>query len=478
MAKLDDSMEKTRRRSEDERNALVLEANQDGVFDADLLTGQTYYSAEWLAQIGYRPGELPGTAETWQERIHADDRERVQEALDAYLARRQPVYRLDYRIRHRDGHWCWLHVCGKAVWNEDGQAIRLVGSHKDITDRKNAEAELKASETRLRTFLDHNPAITFIKDEDGRMVYTNASANRLFQLEGSGWIGKLDAEIWPAEVAAELRANDLAVLQSGICKELLESVPLADGTLRHFISTKFAFRDASGTRALGGLALDVTEQRRVEAELRDSEARYRELFERNPLPGLIYQKDDFKIVDVNQAAIEHYGWTREEFLSMTVRDIRVPEEFDAVEAHLEGSRTGIRTNPHWRHRRKDGTIILAELTALDLKSGTPPLRVALANDVTARVQAEQEILFTNEMLEGLVRERTRELHDSKLLFQALVESSPQMIWAVGPNGETEFLNPAALGYVGLALSDLAGDRWLRSLHPDDMAHTAIYSKSH
>jgi len=471
MAPLDDFMERTRRRSEDERNALVLEANQDGVFDADLLTGETYYSAEWLAQIGYLPGELPETPETWAQRIHQDDRERVDEALNAYLARRITAYRLDYRMQHRDGHWCWVHVCGKAIWNEQGQAIRLVGSHKDITDRKNAEFELKASETRLRTFLDNNPAVTFIKDEDGRMVYTNASTTRIFRLEGDGWIGKLDSEIWPGEVAAQLRANDLEILRSESSKEIFECVPLADGTTRQFLVTKFAFRDASGRKALGGVALDVTEQRRIEAELRNSEARYRELFERNPLPGLIYRKDNFQIVDVNQAVIDHYGWTREELLNLTLRAIRVPEEFDAVEEYLDSSRMQIGTNRRWHHRKKDGSEIWAEITALDLNSGPIPLRIALANDVTARVLAEQEILLTNEMLESLVAERTRELQDSKLHFQALVEASPQMIWAVSPNGETEFLNPEALDYVGLALSDLGGDRWLNSLHPDDLART-------
>src|SRR5580698_8345300 len=151
MAKQRYTEERTSHRSEDERNALVIEANEEGVFDADLLTGHTYYSPEWMEQIGYDPGELPGTPETWLERVHPEDRPRAEKALNDYLTRRTPSYRMEHRMRHRDGQWRWLDARAKAVWNEDGEAIRLVGSHKDITDRKRAEGELKASETRLKT---------------------------------------------------------------------------------------------------------------------------------------------------------------------------------------------------------------------------------------------------------------------------------------------------------------------------------------
>ena len=449
----------------------MLEANQDGVFDINLLSGESYFSPEWLGQIGYLPGELPRRTDTWQERLHAEDRERVDKGLDDYLARRRPTYQLDYRMRHRDGHWRWVHARGKAIWDEAGRAARLVGSHRDITESKQAEAELQAGEARLRLFLDNNPALSFIKDEEGRMVYTNASLCKLFGLGRDAWLGKQDAEIWPPAVAAELRATDLRVLASEGSIEILERIPLPDGTVREFLSKKFCFRDASGRKALGGIALDLTDHQKTEAALRNSEARNRELFERNPVPGWIYGTDDFGIVDVNRAAIEHYGWSREEFLSMTVHDIRIADEFATLEEHLKGAPAPMGKSPSWHHRRKDGSTILVEVMALDLKSAGVPLRLTLANDVTARVQAEAEILLTNEMLESLVEERTKELRESKLRFQALVEASPQMIWATGPEGETDFLNPRAIEYTGMPCDELGNHTWLRALHPDDVAGT-------
>ena len=477
MANRQNLSEETRRLSEEERNALILEANQDGIFDADLLTGEYYCSPQLLAQVGYLPGELPSTREAWFDRLHPEDVPLVKKAVADYLSGKSPDYRLDYRTRHRDGHWCWLQVRGKAVRNEAGEPIRLVGACRDITDRKEAEAKLAASESRLRTFLDNNPAPAFIKDEDGRMVYINAATRRLFNVEPEAWLGKLDAEIWPPEVAANLRAVDVAVLNANSSTEVLEDIPASDGSVRHFLATKFAFRDLSGAKALGGVAVDVTDQLAAEAELRQSERRHRELFERNPLPGWIYRSDDFRIIDANQAAIDNYGWSLAEFRSMSMRDIRLPEEFDAVEGEIRKAHGAQGCKQLWHHRKKDGSLIWVDLVGLNLTSGPAPLCLSLANDVTARVQAEQEILFNNEMLESLVAERTKELRESKERFQSLVEASPQMLWAVLPNGEFDFVSPHVFEYTGLTPVDLNYDNWLKSVHPDDIQAVAESSQT-
>ena len=459
-------------RTELERKSLVLDANRDGVFDADLESGKTLYSPEWLAHLGYAPGELPPSVETWSERLHPEDRERVEGLLNQYLAREVEKYTIDYRMRHRDGHWCWIQARAIARWSKDGKPVRLVGSHTDITDRKQAESNLKASEARLATFLDHNPALTFIKDEDGRMVYTNRSLQKLFEIGSTDWLGKLDAEIWPADVASTLRQADQEVLESEKSIEILETIPVADGSMRQFLSTKFTFRDPAGRKALGGIALDVTERLLSEAELKKSEARHRELFDRNPLPAWIYSLADFSILDVNAAAVAHYGWTREEFLKLTERDIRMPEEFEAIEEQLTLGTAQTEPRRAWTHQRKDGSIIWVELTAVNLMNGSCPARLVLINDVSARMEAEMEVQLANDYLERLVEQRTAELRESEVRWRELVEASPQMIWSTGPAGESEFTSPHALVYTGLPISELQDHNWLNAVHPDDRARIA------
>ena len=173
-------------RSKEERWALAIEPTHDGIFDANLITGEVYYSARWKEIIGFSPGELRTAGEVWESRVHPEDKANLLHNLNEHYARRRDTYEAEYRFQHRDGSWLWILARGKAVWDDQGRPIRLVGSHSDITRRKHAEAALKASEARFSAFMDNNPAIAFIKDEDGRMIYTNKMVDRQWkQPEGA-----------------------------------------------------------------------------------------------------------------------------------------------------------------------------------------------------------------------------------------------------------------------------------------------------
>lgn len=128
---------------------LVTQATHDGVYDWDLTTRLVVYSSHWKEMHGFSKEEDYQTFEQWSERIHPDDRARVLGNLDDYLARRRQGFREEYRIRRRDHSWMWVLDRAYALWNEDGRAVRLVGSEKDITQRKQAEELLRQHEAQL-----------------------------------------------------------------------------------------------------------------------------------------------------------------------------------------------------------------------------------------------------------------------------------------------------------------------------------------
>jgi PAS domain S-box-containing protein len=276
------SVQRQTLRAEEERWNLLM--RQEGIFDGDLLTGKVFYSPRWLGIFGYLPGELPGVVDTWRDRLHPDDRERAQAELVNYLQRTVDHLSSEFRMLHRDGTWRNIVARAEAVW-KDGRPIRLIGTITDVTIRKEAEAKLKATEIQFKAFMDHTPSLNYIKDGDGRMLYTNPTIDRLWNLEPQEWIGKTDSEIFVPEIAVKIRAADLVVLASDLPVELVELVPLGDGSLRQFLSTKFCFEDAAGQRLLGGVSLDITDRADSERRLRESESRYRDLFEDNPLPA-------------------------------------------------------------------------------------------------------------------------------------------------------------------------------------------------
>jgi PAS domain S-box-containing protein len=134
-----------------------------------------------------------------------------------------------------------------------------------IEERRRAEDALRKSEQRFRTFMDNSAAITFIKDGEGRHLYVNRLFEKLFRLP-TGPTNRLDSELWPADVAEHLRANDLKVLSTGQNLEIEEVVPSIDGRLRYWLVDKFPI-EVDGQRYIGGVAVDITERKQAEERI-------------------------------------------------------------------------------------------------------------------------------------------------------------------------------------------------------------------
>ena len=126
------------------------------------------------------------------------------------------------------------------------------------------------------------------------------------------------------------------------------------------------------------------------------------MFSANPCPMWIYDRASFRFLDVNEATVRQYGYSREEFLQMTVKDIRPPAEVPALEHDIDQFDCGQSERGVWRHRRKDGSLLFAEITAFKYEHDGAIQCVVLANDVSKRVQAEEELRESQALLQSLI----------------------------------------------------------------------------
>ncbi len=154
---------------------------------------------------------------------------------------------------------------------------------------------------------------------------------------------------------------------------------------------------------------DVSGQKRAEVELVQSEQKYKSLFELNPLPMWVLDADTLNFLDVNKAAVNHYGYSRQEFLGMNAVQIRPQDERDRFLTLSRPIDDAPRTTGIWKHLKKDGTVIHAEVSVCHIQFEDRKARLVLANDVTERLIAEQRIMELNTGLEEKVKERTTEL---------------------------------------------------------------------
>ncbi|MEH1920378.1 GAF domain-containing protein [Nostoc sp.] len=141
-------------RENEERWQLALHGNNDGIWDWNLKTNEVFFSTQWKEMLGYKDHEVSNCWDEWIKRIHLDERDSVLQAFQDHFANKTPFYVCEYRVQCQDGSYKWILDRGQALWDALGDVVRMVGSYTDITDRKQADEELKRQNMRSQLFAE------------------------------------------------------------------------------------------------------------------------------------------------------------------------------------------------------------------------------------------------------------------------------------------------------------------------------------
>jgi PAS domain S-box-containing protein len=299
---------------------------------------------------------------------------------------------------------CWL----VAVPERAERALRR-RFEKEIGDHRAANEALYESQQLLQAVFDNAATVIHVKDLEGRFILVNRSFEALVRLPRDEILGKRSQDFFLGEEATAFEDLDRVAASAESSIEAEEVASTASG-VHTFLTTKRPLAAASGkVYAVFGMSINITERKRVEEALRRSEEQYRLMFASNPHPMWVFDLETLAFLEVNDAAVRHYGFKREEFLAMTIRDIRPEEDVVALVANVEGRVEGLRPSGVWRHRKKDGSVIQVEVTGHTVVFEGRQAELILAHDITRRMKAEGEVRLLNEELEGRVAERTTQL---------------------------------------------------------------------
>jgi len=284
-----------------------------------------------------------------------------------------------------------LKILGREVITHLELRVQAAEAASYMEESERSEMALRESEERFQRFMDYGPVVAYIKDEEGRFLYVN----RRFEVSMGSKMekirGKTAEAFIPKEFTSPLRVNDLQVLQENRPIEFIETLPNKDGEVRQWLSFKFPIEDELGRRFLGGVSLDVTEKRKAELLLQESEAAFRELFDEAPVA---YHEVDTqgRLTRVNHTELSILGYTAEEMVGQPVWNFiqdRVSPE--AIRAKLTGEvplKTYERT-----FLRKDGKLIpmlIEERLMKDSEGKVSGIRSTL-QDISRRKQIENEL---------------------------------------------------------------------------------------
>jgi PAS domain S-box-containing protein len=336
--------------------------------------------------LGFTTKEL--MAKPYLEFIHPDDRPATVVEKDG-LAEGKVTFAFENRYLCKDGSYKWL------LWNAvsiaEQEAIYAVA--RDITERKRAEEALRDSREQLRLLLDSvKDYAIFMLDPSGQVTSWNQGAERIKGYKPDEIMGRHFSCFYPSEdVQSGKPEHQLRIAAAEGRYEEEGWRTRKDGSRFWAEVIITALSDGAGKlRGFSKISRDITERRRAEELLRESDERHRKLFDNNPHPTWVFDRETLRFLAVNAAAVRKYGYSRDEFLAMTLKDIRPAEDVPAMIETVKALGDGTENSGAWRHRLKDGTIIDTENTSYALTFLGRPARVVVAVDITQRKRDEAE----------------------------------------------------------------------------------------
>jgi PAS domain S-box-containing protein len=327
------------------------------------------------------------------EMVHPDSQKTVRRRLRA-------GERLDIRevkILRLDGRAVEVEVAATPITYGGQPAVQVV--LRDITERKRAEAAVAAAHRLLQSIIDNTTSIVYAFDLEGRFVLANSAVAELLNSTPEQMIGKRRHEFMPKEEADWHEGNDRQAIEAGRALDFEEYSHLRGRSIT-WLTTKFPLRDANGSiYAVGGISADITERKQAEAALRESEDRFRKIFE-NAAMGIAITDWQGRVQQVNPAHCAMLGYTGEELRGVHFASFIHPEDRDVNIKEIQRLQAG--ELPFFevenRYIHKDGHPVWVHkfVSVLTDARGEPAHMVALATDITARRQAEEALRMAKE----------------------------------------------------------------------------------
>ncbi len=304
------------------------------------------------------------------------------------------------QILHKDGRVLMCLCRYITLRDAHGRATGILATTEDVTELRRVEEELRRRTEQYRRILSNIPDVAWTAAEAGNAVFISDgilehfgfTAEEVYAGGEQHWFGRIHPDD-----RARVQAAYQALFRSGVRFDVEYRIRHRDGHWIWWHDRSVAVYERDGTRYADGLLSDVTERKIVEERLLASEDRYRQLFDANPHPMWVFDRETLRFLAVNDAAVGRYGYTRDEFLGMRILDIRPPEDASAVMEEVRGGALGVRATGEWRHRRKDGSILDVEVTGHTMTFAGRPATLILASDVTERRVLEQQLQQAQKM---------------------------------------------------------------------------------
>jgi len=417
----------------------VIPDNNYDLWDWDLATNEMHFSRRWAHMLGFEEHEILPQVDSWHQRIHPTDYKRVMADIQNHLEGLTQVFENTHRLQHKDGNYRWILNRAVMVKDPTGKPHRMVGTHIDITEPRNIEDDLKEIEKKYQQIMEvETDAILMVDVETMNILEANKAAIHLY---GHSRSHLLTLKI--TELSAQPDKMEQSI-KKGMKSASTQYHKKQEGAVFQveITTNPFLFK---GKSVLMVAVRDISERQKIETALWESELKYRQLFEATSNPTVVFDANTQKIFDVNQAAVDLYGYGKDEWLRMTTENVSA-EPTKKRSAFSNGNRRFI---PLRWHKKKNSTVFPVEISVGNtyLFQGRS-LVCATLRDITERKAHE----------EALRQERD--------FVKSLVQASPAFFVAINPDGKVRMINKAMLQATEYIFEEVINADFLMTFIPE------------
>jgi PAS domain S-box-containing protein len=412
----------------------TLESTADGILVVNK-EGKISHSNRRFAKMWHLPDEL----------LHIDDDTKLRNyVLDqlvdpqVFISRTQKLYNSSDQgfdtLFFKDGR-VFERFSSPLIQN--GKNEGRVWGFRDVTDRKKAEETLTYERYLFTSLLDNIPDIIYFKDIKSRFIKTNIASAKKFGLSDPDDVnGKTDFDFFDKAHAQPAFEDEQKIIETGKpIMNMEEKEVWPDARISWVSTTKMPLRDEKGN-IIGtfGITSDITDRKLAEISIKESEAKYRALFENTADPIFIFDKETQYFLDCNQTTLDRYGYTKEEIRKMKPHDLHPKEDYDKVEKNIKNDIAEL----YYNHMTKAGKVIQVEISTSAVTYGDRDARLSVVRDISDRIKAEEALL------------------ENEQKFRAVVESTKNGICMVDPKESLFYLNQGFADMLGYTTEKIMG----------------------
>lgn len=451
-----------------ERYKLVSKATNDMVWDWDLLKNKVYRNKmAWDRLFGHEDDDSK-LADSWWERIHPADRKKVSANIDHILSNKEVEnFEIECRVIRNNGSFAYIVDRGYAIRNEEGEAIRLVGVTQNVTEQKEAEEKLRASEQRFRTIIEKSSEGLLLVNADGMVMDISSSGKKILGHEGYVSAELIQQHIiFPGGTATLDEAFTDIQKKFGRVKTFEYQYRKPDGATIWLEATFHNLLNESAIQAIVILFRDISFRKAFEEGLKVSEEKYRSLFNVNPSSIIISDPADHSIMEVNDAAIKEMGYSRKEFLHLKTTDLIQKADRVKVKDIAKSMKTvkDYQTEDVWTVLTSKGAIKYLNATSRAINYYGKQASLTIANNVSEKIELEKKLAeerlksqheITTAVITAQEQEREllgKELHDN--INQILATTKLYIEFALTNDEMRNDLLVSAKDFIAAAVEEL------------------------